>query len=164
MKSVYLIPIIITAIILGSLTFVYSQMYDCLNPPLWMKVPHFGFERCFELFLTGNLPDWSQAKEEYAKQQAIRNKLIENFKNNPEVMAFFTNYPDAKVSVRDAHVSYFSGNEDGFFIRLNLFFDENHSLDYYDLHCYFQNVHQFEIAQEDIVSKLEKLECRKSGD
>ena len=162
MKTHFIVAIIIGVIILGSGTYVYSQMYDCLNPPLWMKIPRFGFERCFELFLNGNLPDWSQAKEDYEKKQALRSKLIEQFQDSPEVIAFYSKYEDANVSVRDDHVSYYSGSEDDFFVRMNFYFDENLKLDYKDFHCYFQNVHQYEVAQEDIVSNLENYDCKKS--
>jgi len=51
----FIVTIVIAVIILGSATYVYSQMYDCLNPPPWMKIPYFGFEKCFQLFMNGNL-------------------------------------------------------------------------------------------------------------
>jgi len=60
-------------------------------------------------------------------------------------------------------VSYFAGSEDDFHVRMNIFFDKNYELDHIDFHCYFQREHQFELAQEDIATKLEKYECKKSG-
>ena len=155
-----IISAIAGAIILGSGTYVYSQMYDCLNPPPWMKVPFFGFEKCFQLFINGNLPDWTQAKEDHEKEQTMRIKLIERFKDQPEVVAFYSNYGDGNVSIRDDRVSYFAGSEDGFFVRMNLYFDKNYDLDYMDFHCYYQNEHQYEIPQEDIASKIAEYDCK----
>ena len=164
MKTILLIILaIVGAIIVGSVTYVYSQMYDCLNPPLWMKIPRFGLEYCFELFLSGNLPEWTQAKEDYEKKQALRIKLTEQFKDKPEVVAFYSKYEDANVSVRDDHVSYFAGSEDGFFVRMNFYFDQNYELDYIDFHCYYQNEHQFEFPQEDIATKIARYDCQEHG-
>lgn len=87
--------------------------------------------------------------------------MIENFKDTPEVKAFYTKYEDAKVEVRDDYLSYFAGNEIDFRVRMNLYFDENYELDHIDFHCYFQKEHQFELAQEDIATSLEKYECKK---
>jgi len=71
MKTRILIIIgIVGVIILGSGSYVYSQMHDCLNPPPWMKIPYFGFENCFQMFINGNLPDWTLAKEEHEKSLA----------------------------------------------------------------------------------------------
>jgi len=151
---------IMGAIILVSGIYVYSQMHDCLNPPLWMKVPHLGFEKCFELFMSGNLPDWTQAKKDYEKKQALRFKLIEQFKDKPEVVAFYSKYDDVNISVRDDHVSYFAGNEDGYSVRMNFYFDQNYDLDYIDFHCYYQNEHQFEFPQEDIATKIARYDCK----
>ena len=82
----------------------------------------------------------------------------------PEVIAFYAKYNNAQASVRDNHISYFAGNEDGFLMRMNMFFDKNHTLDHMDLHCYFQKAHQFEVPQEDIVNRLEKYDCQKTRD
>ena len=164
MKTRLLIgAIVIAVIILGSTTYVYSQMYDCLNPPPWMKIPYFGFEKCFQLFMNGNLPDWTQAKENYEKKQSLRNKLLEQFQDKPEVVAFYSKYEDANVSIRDDHVSYFAGNEDITFVRMNFYFNENYELDYIDLHCYFQREHQTEVAQSFILNYLENYDCKKYG-
>lgn len=161
MKTKLITLIIVGATLFGSFSFVYALMYDCLNPPLWMKTPQFDLRKCWGLLLNGNLPDWSQAREDYAKKQAHSMELIERYKNMPEVDAFYDTYEDANVSVRDDHVSYFAGSEDDFHVRMNLFFDENYDLDHMDFHCYYQNEHQFEFPQEDIVSKLEKYDCKK---
>jgi len=161
MKTSFIIAIIIGVVILGSALYVYSQMYDCLNPPIWMKIPYFGFEKCFQLFINGNLPDWTQAKEDHEKEQALRTKLIEQFQDKPEVVAFYSKYEHAKVSVRDDHVSYFAGNEDDYLVRMNLYFDENYELDYIDFHCYVEQEHQDDVAQTFILKYLEKYTCKK---
>jgi hypothetical protein len=87
---------------------------------------------------------------------------LEDIKNHPAVKAFYAKYEDANESVRKDHISYFAGSEDDLHVRMNLFFDENYELDHIDFHCYFQREHQFEFPQEDITSKLEKYECKKS--
>ena len=160
MKTGFIVAIIIGVLIFGSATYVYSQMYDCLNPPLWMKIPRFGFEKCFQLFIDGNLPDWTQAKQDYESKQALKNQLIERFKDKPEVIAFYSIYEDAKISVRDDHISYFSGSEDDYFARMNLVFDENYNVTNIDFHCYFQRTHQYEFPQEDIVNNISKFNCK----
>ena len=163
MKTILVSAIIAGVIILGSSTYVYSQMYDCLNPPGWMKVPYFGLEKCFQLYLNGNLPDWTQAREDHEKEQTLRIKLVEQFQDKPEVVAFYSKYPDANVSVRDDHVSYFAGNEEDFLVRMNLYFDENYDLDYIDFNCYFDRVPQTEVAEHFILKYLEKYDCKKYG-
>ncbi len=90
-------------------------------------------------------------------------QLIQRFQDMPEVISFYAKYEDANVSVRDDHVSYFAGHEDDWHVRMNMYFDENYELDHIDFHCYFQKEHQFEMAQEDIVSKLEKYGCKEYG-
>ena len=163
MKTKFIVTIIIGVIILGSTTYVYSQMYDCLNPPPWMKIPYFGFEKCFQFFINGNLPDWTQAIEDHEKKQALRIRLIEQFQDKPEVVAFYSKYEDANVSVRDDHVSYFAGNEDDFRVRMNLYFDENYELDYIDFNCYVDREPQTEVAEHFILKYLEEYDCKKYG-
>ncbi|AJM91916.1 hypothetical protein [Nitrosopumilus piranensis] len=89
-----------------------------------------------------------------------KHKVIELFKNTPEVKAFHMQYENARTSLRDDHISYFSGSEDGYLVRMNLFFDENNVMKNMDFHCYYQKVHQFELPQEDLVSKIEKYDCK----
>lgn len=89
--------------------------------------------------------------------------ILENFQDQPEVEAFYTTYPDALEEIRDDHVSYFAGSEDDYHVRMNIFFDENYELDHIDFHCYYKREHQFEFPQEDIASKIEKYECKKSS-
>jgi hypothetical protein len=165
MKSsvLIIIGIIIAVAILGSVTYVYAQMYDCLNPPPWMKIPYFGFEKCFQFLINGNLPDWTQAKENYEKKQTLRIKLIEQFQDKPEVVAFYSKYEDANVSVRDDHVSYFAGSEDDFRVRMNLYFDENYELENIEFHCYVEREHQTEVPQTFILKYLKDYTCDEYG-
>ena len=108
--------------------------------------------------------DWKSINSDVIiLSQSVKESLLMRYQGMPEVVAFYAKYGDVQVSVRQDHISYFAGNEDGFLIRMNLFFDKNHTLDYMDLHCYLQKVHQYEVSQEDIVSKLEKYGCEKSS-
>ena len=88
-------------------------------------------------------------------------RILEYYKTLPEVKAFYAKYNDAQASVREDHISYFAGSDDDTLMRMNVFFDENQTLDHIDTHCYFQKIHQYEIPQEDIVNKLEKYDCKK---
>lgn len=94
------------------------------------------------------------------EQENDEHKVIELFKNTPEVKAFHMQYEDAQTSVREDYVSYFSGSEDGYLVRMNLYFDENYVLTNTDFHCYYQKVHQFEMPQEDIATTLSKYDCK----
>ena len=134
-------------------------MYDCLNPPLWMKIPRFGFEHCWELFLNGHLPDWSDAREDHAREQAHRKKMIELFSEIPEVVAFYAKHEDTKVSVQDDHVSYFAGNEESFHPRMNLHYDEKNELTHMKFYCFDDRGVQYEVPQEDILYYLENNDC-----
>lgn len=153
--------IVIGIIISGIAVYLFDQMYDCLYPPIWMKTPRSGFDHCWELFLNGYLPDWSDAREDYAKKQAHKLELIERYKDKPEVVAFYAKYDDVQASVREDHVSYFAGSDNDALMRMNIFFDENQTITEIDTHCYFQKVHQYEISQEDIVNIFEKYDCKK---
>jgi len=85
--------------------------------------------------------------------------LLELYKDKPEVVAFYDKYEDTNVSVREDHVSYFTGNGDDFRVRMNMYFDENYDLTHMQFFCYVGGVLQTEVAQEDIVSYLEKYTC-----
>jgi hypothetical protein len=89
-----------------------------------------------------------------------KNKMVELFQNSPEVREFYAVYDGAEKSVRDDHVSYFAGSEDGYLARMSMFFDENYALDHIEFHCYFQKTHRFELAQDQIPSKLAKYDCK----
>ena len=141
--------------------YLYSEMYDCLYPPTWMKIPRqYTFVDCLQKYSDGTLPDYTQAREDFAETQARNSELIERFESLPEVNAFYAKYDDANVSVREDHLSYFSGREDDLLVRMNLFFEENYELHHIDFHCYYQNTHLVEIAQEDIVYHLENRDCK----
>ena len=47
-------------VVFGSTAYVYAQIYDCLNPPLWIKGPNFSFEYCFGLLLDGNITKYKR--------------------------------------------------------------------------------------------------------
>ena len=87
-------------------------------------------------------------------------KILELFGAKPEVVAFYTVYPDAQEEIRDDHVSYFAGSENDYHVRMNMFFDENYNLENIDFHCYHQKVHQFEFPQEDIVTSIDRFVCK----
>ena len=163
MKTRIVAIIVIGVIIAGGSGYLYDQMYDCLFPPMWIKFPRsYSLGDCLQMYSDGTLPDWTQERENYAQKQALKMELIDLYKDKPEVVAFYAKYDDANVSVRDDHMSYFAGNKDDYHVRMNMFFDENFELSHIDFHCYFQRVHQFEFPQEDIVTKIEKFECKKS--
>lgn len=69
MKIRFVALIIIGVVFFGGFSFVYALMYDCLNPPLWMKGPPSSLNRCWGLFVTGNLPDYSDDRERYENKQ-----------------------------------------------------------------------------------------------
>jgi len=164
MKTKFIAAIITGVIIFTGTGYLYDQMYDCFFTPAWIKFPRsYGLDDCLQMYADGTLPDWTKERESHAKKQSRNTELIEQFKDMPEVNAFYAKYEDANVSVRDDHVSYFAGHEDDLLVRMNLYFDENYNLDYIDFHCYFDREHQFELAQEDIATKLKKYECKKSG-
>ena len=85
--------------------------------------------------------------------------LLELYKDKPEVIAFYDKYDDADVSVREDHVSYFAGNGDDFRVRMNMYFDDSYDLTHMKFYCYVGGVLRTEVAQEDIVSYLEKYTC-----
>lgn len=66
--------------------------------------------------------------------------------------------------MRDDYGLYFSGSEDDYLVRMNLYFDENYALGNMDFHCYYQKIHQFELAQEDIAITLSKYDCKTYGE
>ncbi|WP_368423330.1 hypothetical protein [Nitrosopumilus sp.] len=158
-RLLIIIMIVFGIIISGITVYLFDQMYDCLYPPLWMKTPRSSFNHCWELFLNGHLPDWSDAREDYAKKQAHKLESIERYKDKPEVVAFYAKYDDANVSVQDAHVSYFAGNDDDFHVRMNLYFDGSYDLTHMRFYCWIGDKLQHEVAQEDILSYLKNPYC-----
>ena len=75
MKTRLIVLIISGVIISGSFAFVYTQMYDCMYPPSWMKLPRpSGFVNlpdCLEKYWAGTLPDYP-TWEEYLESKAIK--------------------------------------------------------------------------------------------
>jgi len=87
--------------------------------------------------------------------------LTEQFKDIPEVEAFYAKYPDAYEEVRSDHVSYVVGSDDGFKVRMKIYFDENYELDYIDMKCYVNRELQNDIPETFILKYLQKYECEK---
>jgi len=160
-----LVAIITTVIVVSSVfAYLYDQMYDCLNPPMWIKIPRtYGINDCLQMYSKDTLPDWTKEREKHAKEQEHREEMIELFSDIPEVVAFYEKYEDANVSVRDDHVSYFAGNEDDFRIRMNLEFNENYEIENIELHCYVDREHQSEVAQSFILKYLKDYTCAEYG-
>ena len=71
LKTRILIIGIIAAIIVSStFVYLYDQMYDCLNPPVWIKHPrHYGLDDCLRMYLDGTLPDYTQARRTMHKSR-----------------------------------------------------------------------------------------------
>ena len=99
----------------------------------------------------------------FARNINESNKLENLYSSQPAVREFYDTYDEVQVSVREDHVSYFSGSDEGYFVRMNLFFDENHDIINIDFHCYFQRVHQYELPQEHIEQKIVKYDCKEYG-
>lgn len=87
MKTKLLITIIIGLIISSGFAFIYNEMFDCLNPPGWLKMPRtFGFFDCLEQFANGNLPHYTRDSNISSKEiiqiiQVIKpsDETLENF-------------------------------------------------------------------------------------
>ena len=77
MKTRLIALIIIGVVLSGSFSFVYVQMYDCMYPPSWMKLPRpSGFVNlpdCLEKYWTGTLPDYP-IWEEYLESKATKSE------------------------------------------------------------------------------------------
>jgi len=160
MKTKLIALIIIGVIISAGAGYFYDQMYDCLFPPMWMKFPRtYSMADCLQMYADGTLPDWTKAREDYAAKESKKILLIERFKDESEVEAFYAKYDDANVSIRDDHVSYFVGNDDDFQIRMNLYFDENFERTHMRFFCFYEGEVQYEKAQEDILNHLQNNNC-----
>ena len=94
----------------------------------------------------------------------IEYKIRDNYeaiKKHPTVKAFYEKYSDAIEEIRDDHISYVTGSDEGFKVRMKLFFDENYELDHIDFHCYFQREHQNDVPESFILRYLKDFECEK---
>ena len=157
-----IVAIIIAGIIISSVfAYLYDQMYDCLHPPTWMKIPHTnGIDDCLQMYYQGTLPDYTQTRESHVKEMAHRETMIEMFSDVPEVVVFYDKHGnDANVAVRDDHVSYFAGDEESFHPRMNLHYDEKNELTYMRFYCFDDKGMQYEVSQEDILHYLENNDC-----
>ncbi|MCV0371935.1 MAG: hypothetical protein K5793_00040 [Nitrosarchaeum sp.] len=127
------------------------------NEGLILLQKYDGSPACVELQSISKLikRGWTDTKYD-------KNEMTQMFQNSPEAREFYAVYDGAEKSVREDHVSYFAGSEDGYMARMNMFFDENHALDHIDFHCYFQNTHRFELAQEDIPFQLARHDCKET--
>ncbi len=163
MKTKLIAAIIIGVIISAAAGYLYDQMYDCLFPPTWMKLPRYSLGDCLQMYADGTLPDYTKAREDHAEKQARNMELIERYKDESVVVAFYAKYNGTQVSVRNDHVSYFAGNEDDFRIRMNLEFDENYEIENIELHCYVKRVHQSEVPQNFILRYLKDWTCNEYG-
>lgn len=73
MKTRFIVAIMAAVIISGIIVYLYAQIYDCMNPPTWMKTPRVGFDHCWILFLNGYLTDWSYAGEYHGELETDPN-------------------------------------------------------------------------------------------
>lgn len=64
MKTRYLVAIILGIVISGGFVFVYAQMYDCLHPPIWVKIPRtHGLGDCLQMYADGTLPHYTNPQK-----------------------------------------------------------------------------------------------------
>lgn len=88
---------------------------------------------------------------------------LEEIKNHPLVGEFYAKYPDTTEEIRSDHVSYVVGSDEGFKVRMNLYFDENYDLDYINLKCYLDRELQSDIAGSFISKYLKDFTCNEHG-
>jgi len=69
MKTKLIALIIIGVVLFGSFSFVYALMYDCLNPPAWIKMPKSDIRYCLGLLANGHLPDFPTWEEYLASKE-----------------------------------------------------------------------------------------------
>lgn len=89
---------------------------------------------------------------------------LENYKKiteHPTVKAFYEKYPDAVEEIRNDHISYAAGSDEGFKVRMKMYFDEKYVLDHVDFKCYFQRIPQNDVPESFIVRYLKDFECEK---
>jgi len=160
MKTKFIAAIMIGVIISTGAGYLYDQTYDCLFPPMWIKIPRsYSLGDCLQMYADGTLPDYTNAREDHAENQARNMELIDRYKDESVVKAFYVKYDDANVSGGNDFVSYSAGNNDDFRVRMNLYFDESYELKNLRLYCYIDGELQHEIAQEDILNYLKNYHC-----
>ena len=94
--------------------------------------------------------------------QSVKESLLMRYQDVPEVVAFYAKYNDAQASVREDHISYVSGSDEGLKIRMNLFFNEDNAIIDKSLTCYYKRAFQFESSSEDVPYRLQSNECKQS--
>jgi len=94
---------------------------------------------------------------------SIEFSTLKDIKNHPLVDEFYAKYTDAHEEVRSDHVSYVVGSDDGFKVRMNLYFDENYDLDYIDLRCYVDRELQTDVPETFISKYLKDYTCDEHG-
>lgn len=162
MKTKFFAIILIGIVVASGSAYLYEQMYDCLNPPEWLKFPRsYGADDCMKMYYDGTLPDWSKERERNAQEQTHKEEMVELFSDIPEVVAFYEKYDDddVNVSVRDDHVSYFAGQESGFQSRMNLYYTPDNELTHMRFYCFNDGSVQYEVTQEDITHYLKNKDC-----
>ncbi len=160
MKTKLITAIIIGIIISAGAGYLFDQTYDCLFPPMWMKIPRsYSLGDCLQMYADGTLPDYTKTREDHAEKQARNIELIDHYKDESVVKAFYAKYDDANVSVGQDFVSYSAGNVDDFRFRMNLYFDDSYDLTHLRLYCYIGGEFQYEIAQEDILHYVQNYHC-----
>lgn len=61
MKTKIISVIIILVIISTGTAYLYDQMYDCLFPPMWLKLPRiYGLGDCLQMYADGTLPHYTR--------------------------------------------------------------------------------------------------------
>lgn len=121
------------------------------------------FDGSFYIDWIGLSDGISTEKFEWCVDYIFEKRILELYKDTPEVIAFYAKYEDTQVSVREDHVSYFAGNEDDFRVRMNLEFDENYEIENIEFHCYVEREHQTEVPQTFILRFLEDWTCNEYG-
>ena len=95
MKTIIIAAIIIGIVISGGFVFVYAQMYDCLYPPIWVKIPRtYSLGDCLQMYADGTLPHYENP------QKFLNTKIGSEF-----------DLPSAKITeIKDGNKIIISGN------------------------------------------------------
>jgi len=105
MKTRLIALIIIGVVLFGSFSFVYALMYDCLNPPAWIKMPKSDFRYCLGLLVNGHLPDFP-TWEEYLASKETKPEPDFNPVPEPEPEPMPEENPETEI-IQDEYVSPF---------------------------------------------------------
>ncbi|NND86857.1 MAG: hypothetical protein HKM23_06000 [Nitrosopumilus sp.] len=151
-----------------------QEMLDCLekirdnssipSAQKFLNMDCKELEHLFPEFPNKEVADaWITRMHECLNEQEKENEIIELLKNHPLVDEFYAKYPDAREEVRSDHISYFVGSDDGFKVRMNLYFDENNELDYINLKCYLDRELQTDVPGSFISKYLKDFTCDENG-